>query len=65
MNTNELHEAKSRMMAHQLGVSYEDAISFLGAVAFWMQQGLPFELAVQRHMQLMQQGCALIKGMAK
>jgi hypothetical protein len=52
-------EDKVRHLAKQMGVSYGDALAFLQAVAFWMDKGLPFELAVQRHMQTMRDGCAL------
>jgi hypothetical protein len=52
-------ESKVRIIAKDMGVSYEDSLSFLGCVAFWMEKGLPFELAVQRHMQTMRDGCAL------
>lgn len=51
MNTNELHAAKVRMIAHQMGVTYDDALRFLSGVAFWMDRGIPFELAAQKHMQ--------------
>jgi hypothetical protein len=53
------HEAKVRLLAQDMGVSYGDALSFLQGVAFWMEKGLPFELAVQRHAQTMREGCQL------
>jgi hypothetical protein len=53
-------EAKVRMIAKQMGVSYNDALTFCEAVAFWMGKGLPFELAVQKHTQTMRDGCALM-----
>ena len=52
-------ETKVRLLAAQMGVSYDDALQFLAAVSGWMDAGLPFELAVQRHMQAMRDGCAL------
>jgi hypothetical protein len=55
-------EAKVRHLAKRMGVSYEDALAFLSAVAFWMERGLPFELAVQKHMQTMREGCAVAVG---
>jgi len=50
---------KVRLVAKQMGVSYGDALGFLSGVAFWMEKGAPFELAVQRHAQTMLDGCAL------
>lgn len=53
-------EAKVRLLAEKLGVSYDDALSFLSGVAFWMDRGLPFALAVQRHAQTMRDGARLL-----
>lgn len=58
-------ESKVRLIAKQMGVSYDDALSFLAAVAFWMEKGLPYELAVQKHMQTMREGCALALARAR
>lgn len=52
-------ETKVRQLAAQMGVTYADALAFLQGVAFWIDRGHPFELAVQRHAQTMRDGCAL------
>lgn len=52
-------EAMVRHLAKRLGVSYEDALSFMKHVAFWMDKGHSFEAAIARHMQTMRDGCAL------
>jgi hypothetical protein len=57
-------ESKVRMIAKHMGVSYDDALSFLKGVHFWIEKGLPFELAVQKHMQTMRDGCALALALA-
>jgi hypothetical protein len=53
------HEAKTRLLAARVGVSHGDMLAFLDGVRFWMDRGLCFELAVQRHAQTMREGCAL------
>lgn len=60
MNFPMSNEAKVGLIAKQMGVSRDDALSFLSSIAFWMERGHPFELAVQRHMQTMRDGAALL-----
>lgn len=60
MNFPLSNESKVRLIATQMGVSYDDALSFLSGIAFWMERGHPFELAVQRHMQTLREGAALL-----
>jgi len=60
MNFQLSNESKVRLIAKQMGVSYDDALCFLSCVAAWMERGLPFEFAVQRHMQTMRDGAGLL-----
>lgn len=55
-----LNEVKLGALADQMGVSRDDARSFLSAVGFWMAKGLSFDQAVEKHMQIMREGCALM-----
>lgn len=52
-------EAKVRLMAKQMGVSYEDALQFCQCIAFWMDKGATMEEAIVQHMKTMREGCAI------
>jgi len=56
--------AKIEAIASQMGMSANDALAFIAGVQVWADKGMDIKSAINKHMEVMRDGCALMLGKA-